>query len=42
VLIGDRDGITGDVAGLSPKDLALLQKVAWQTCSSTARGRLGA
>ena len=32
-------GITREVAGLSEKDLALLQKVAWQTCGSTARGR---
>jgi hypothetical protein len=30
-------GIPGEVDGLSEKDLALLQKVAWQTCSSTAR-----
>jgi hypothetical protein len=30
-------GIPGEVAGLSEKDLALLQKVAWQTCSSTGR-----
>jgi hypothetical protein len=30
-------GIPGEVGGLSEKDLALLQKVAWQTCSSTAR-----
>ena len=29
-------GILGEVDGLSEKDLALLQKVAWQTCSSTA------
>jgi hypothetical protein len=29
--------IAGEVAGLSEKDLALLQKVAWQTCSSKAR-----
>jgi hypothetical protein len=35
-------GIPGEVAGLGEKDLALLQKVAWQTCSSTARGHLGA
>jgi hypothetical protein len=33
-------GIPGDVAGVSEKDLALLQKVAWQTCSSLARGHL--
>jgi hypothetical protein len=31
--------IPGGVAGLSEKDLALLQKVAWQTCNATARGR---
>jgi hypothetical protein len=31
------DGIPGEVDGLSEKDLALLQKVAWQTCTSTAR-----
>jgi hypothetical protein len=30
-------GLGGDVDGLSEKDLALLQKVAWQTYSSTAR-----
>jgi hypothetical protein len=30
-------GIAGEVDGLSEKELALLQKVAWQTCSSTAR-----
>lgn len=30
-------GIPGEVAGLSAKDLALLQKVAWQTCSSKGR-----
>jgi hypothetical protein len=30
-------GIAGEIAGLSEKDLALLQKVAWQSCSSTAR-----
>jgi hypothetical protein len=30
-------GIPGEVGGLSEKDLALLQKVAWQTCSSTGR-----
>jgi hypothetical protein len=35
-------GITGEVGGLSEKDVALLQKVAWQTCSSTARGHLRA
>jgi hypothetical protein len=31
-------GIPGEVDGLSEKDLALLQKVAWQTRTSTARG----
>ena len=31
-------GIASEVDGLSEKDLALLQKVAWQSCSSTARG----
>jgi hypothetical protein len=30
-------GIPGEVDGLSEKDLALLQKVAWQTCNSTVR-----
>jgi hypothetical protein len=30
-------GIPGEVGGLSEKDVALLQKVAWQTCNSTAR-----
>jgi hypothetical protein len=30
-------GIPGEADGLSEKDVALLQKVAWQTCSSTAR-----
>jgi hypothetical protein len=30
-------GIPGEVTGLSAKDLALLQKVAWQTCSSAGR-----
>src|SRR6516164_6894409 len=30
-------GIPGEVPGLSEKNLALLQKVAWQTCSSTGR-----
>jgi hypothetical protein len=34
---GSPVGIAGEVAGLSEKDLALLQKVAWQTCSSTGR-----
>jgi hypothetical protein len=32
-------GITGDFAGLSKKDLTLLQTVAWQTCKSTTRGQ---
>jgi hypothetical protein len=31
-------GIPAEVASLSEKDLASLQKVAWQTCGSTARG----
>jgi len=35
-------GIPGEVAGLNEKDLALLQKVAWQTCNSAARGHLRA
>ncbi len=35
-------GIAGEVDGLSEKDLALLQKVAWQTGSSTARRDPGA
>ena len=30
-------GLGGEVHGLSEKDLALLEKVAWQTCNSTAR-----
>jgi hypothetical protein len=30
-------GIPGELAGLTQKDLALLQKVAWQTCKSAAR-----
>jgi hypothetical protein len=30
-------GIADEAAGLSEKDLALLQKVAWQTCGSTGR-----
>jgi hypothetical protein len=30
-------GLGGDVDGLSEKELALLQKVAWQTYGSTAR-----
>src|SRR5262249_39046985 len=29
-------GVEGEVAGLSAKDLALLQKVAWQACNSPA------
>lgn len=34
VLFGESPvGIPGEVAGLSEKDLALLQKVAWQTCN---------
>ena len=38
VLFGESPvGLGGEVDGLSAKDLALLQKVAWQTCSSTAR-----
>jgi hypothetical protein len=38
VLFGESPvGLGGEVDGLSEKDLALLQKVAWQTCSSTAR-----
>jgi len=32
-------GIPADVAGLSEKDVASLQKVGWQTCGLTARGR---
>jgi hypothetical protein len=28
-------GVPGEVAGLSDQDLALLQKVAWQTCRSS-------
>ncbi len=32
-------GIPAEVAGLSEKDVASLQKVAWQTCGSTARRR---
>ena len=43
VLFGESPvGISGEVDGLSEKDLALLQKVAWQTCSSTARRNLRA
>jgi hypothetical protein len=30
-------GIAGEADGLSEKEAALLQKVAWQTCNSTAR-----
>ena len=38
VLFGESPvGLGGEVGGLSEKDLALLEKVAWQTCSSTAR-----
>jgi hypothetical protein len=38
VLFGESPvGLGGEVAGLGEKDLALLQKVAWQTCSSMAR-----
>jgi hypothetical protein len=33
-------GIRGEVAGSSEKELALLQKVAWQTCKATAEGHL--
>ena len=37
VLFGESPvGPGSDVDGLSEKDLALLQKVAWQACSSTA------
>jgi hypothetical protein len=37
VLFGESPvGLGGEVDGLSEKDLALLEKVAWQTCSSTA------
>jgi len=32
-------GIQAEVTGLSEKDVALLQKIAWRTCGSTARGR---
>jgi hypothetical protein len=32
-------GIVGEVTGLSDKDLALLQKVAWQECKPTTRRR---
>jgi hypothetical protein len=39
VLFGESPvGIASEVDGLSEKDLALLQKVAWQSCSSKARG----
>jgi hypothetical protein len=38
VLFGESpNGLGGEVDGLSEKDLALLQKLAWQTCNSTAR-----
>ena len=38
VLLGEGPvGLGGEVDGLSEKDLTLLEKVAWQTCSSTAR-----
>src|SRR6516162_4920261 len=38
VLFGESPvGLGGDVDGLSEKELAFLQQVAWQTCSSTAR-----
>jgi hypothetical protein len=38
VLFGESPvSLGGEVHGLSEKDLALLQKVAWQTCGSTAR-----
>ena len=38
VLFGESPvGLGGEVAGLSEKDLALLEKVARQTCNSTAR-----
>jgi hypothetical protein len=38
VLFGESPvGLGGELDGLSEKDLALLQKVAWQTCSSAAR-----
>jgi hypothetical protein len=30
-------GIPSEVAGLGDKDMALLQKIAWQTCSSATR-----
>jgi hypothetical protein len=43
VLFGESPvGLGDEVDGLSEKDLALLQKVAWQTCSSTARRNLRA
>jgi hypothetical protein len=39
VLFGESAvGLAGEVNGLGEKDLALLQKVAWQACGSTARG----
>jgi hypothetical protein len=40
VLFGESPvGLKGEVAGLSDKDLALLQKAAWQECRpGTRRG----
>ena len=32
-------GVDTDLAGLGPKDLALLQKAAWQECQESTRGR---
>ena len=32
-------GIGGELAGLSEKDLAMLQKAAWQECKSITRER---
>jgi hypothetical protein len=38
VLFGESPvGLGSEVDGLSEKDLSLLEKVAWQTCNSTAR-----
>jgi hypothetical protein len=38
VLFGESPvGIRGEVAGLSEKEVALLQKVAWQECKPTSR-----
>jgi hypothetical protein len=38
VLFGESPvGLAGEVDGLSEKDLALLEMVAWQSCSSTGR-----